>query len=113
MGRLPRRRPPADARAGASWCPIRSRFSSWASEGRRRGLMQRLSDRQSAVVLGVALLISYAYFYQAGGWNQNSRFDLVRALTEHRTLRIDGYDQNTGDKAVVNGHVYSDKAPGQ
>ena len=46
--------------------------------------------------LFVLLFVSYAYFYQAGGWNQNSRFDLVRAIVEQRTTRIDGYVENTG-----------------
>jgi hypothetical protein len=60
----------------------------------------------------VLLFGVYAYFYQAGGWNQNSRFDLVRAVVEHGTLRIDRYEANTGDDAIVNGHYYCDKAPG-
>jgi hypothetical protein len=64
-------------------------------------------------VLVLTLLVSYAYFSQAGGWNQNSRFDLVRAIVEQRTTRIDGYVENTGDRALVDGHAYSDKAPGQ
>jgi hypothetical protein len=63
-------------------------------------------------ILGVGLFLSYAYFYQAGGWNQNSRFDLVRAVVGQRTLRIDTFQDNTGDKAVYGRHVYSDKAPG-
>jgi hypothetical protein len=58
------------------------------------------------------LFASYAYFYQAGGWNQNSRFDLVRAVTNDHALRIDPYEKNTGDKALHEGHYYSDKAPG-
>ena len=70
------------------------------------------SHRRLFYVLGVALLFSYAYFYQGGGWNQNSRFALVRAMTEHDTLQIDAYRQATGDRAVWNGHYYSDKAPG-
>jgi hypothetical protein len=65
------------------------------------------------VVLVCVLLVSYAYFFQAGGWNQNSRFDLVRALVERGTTRIDAYVDNTGDRALVGGHAYSDKAPGQ
>jgi hypothetical protein len=69
--------------------------------------------RRQSVVLAVVLLASYAYFYQAGGWNQNSRFDLVRAISERGSVRIVDYDQITGDKAVFDGHVYSDKAPGQ
>jgi hypothetical protein len=68
--------------------------------------------RARALLIGVVLLISYAYFYQGGGWNQNSRFDLVRAVIERGTLRIDAYHENTEDKAFANGHYYSDKAPG-
>jgi hypothetical protein len=63
-------------------------------------------------VLGVALFVSYAYFYQAGGWNQNSRFALDRAILERHTLQIDEYRLHTGDIAVWQGHYYSDKAPG-
>lgn len=71
-----------------------------------------LTPRRAATVLGAALILSYAYFYQAGGWNQNSRFALVRAILEHRTLRIDDYQLHTGDKAIWEGHYYSDKPPG-
>ncbi|HKA91444.1 MAG TPA: hypothetical protein VKE22_27465 [Haliangiales bacterium] len=60
----------------------------------------------------LALFVTFAWFYQAGGWNQNSRFDLVRAIVDEGTLRIDDYHRNTGDKARWNGHYYSDKAPG-
>ena len=63
-------------------------------------------------ILFVLLFASYAYFYQAGGWNQNSRFALVRAITNERTLNIDPFQRATGDKASFNGHYYSDKAPG-
>jgi hypothetical protein len=62
--------------------------------------------------LALALFISYAYFYQAGGWNQNSRFALDRAILERHTLQIDAYRLHTGDIAVWQGHYYSDKAPG-
>ena len=55
---------------------------------------------------------AYAYFYQGGGWNQNSRFDLVRSVVEKRTSVIDGYHRNTGDHAKRDGHYYCDKAPG-
>lgn len=65
-----------------------------------------------AVVLGAVVLGSYMYFYQAGGYNQNSRYDLVRAIVEKRSLRIDTFASNTADKAVFQGHTYSDKAPG-
>jgi len=68
--------------------------------------------RRPEAALFVLALGAYAYFYQAGGWNQNARFDLVRAIVERRTLTIDAYESNTGDKAERNGHLYSDKAPG-
>src|SRR5690606_29401363 len=68
---------------------------------------------------------AYAYFYQAGGWNQNVRFDLVRSLVEQRTAAIDAYHRNTGDLACRGpagpcrqvrpergDHAYADKAPG-
>jgi hypothetical protein len=74
--------------------------------------MTRRSQRQSAWVLGLALFASYAYFYQAGGWNQNSRFAMVRAIIERHTLQIDAYQLHTGDRALWQGHYYSDKAPG-
>lgn len=63
-------------------------------------------------LLFLLLFVSYAYFYQAGGWNQNSRFALVRAIFNEHTLRIDPYANNTGDIAFHEGHYYSDKAPG-
>jgi hypothetical protein len=60
----------------------------------------------------LTLLCFYAYFYSGTGWNQNSRFDLTRAIVEEHTIRIDSFQKNTGDKAFYNGHYYSDKAPG-
>jgi len=66
-----------------------------------------------ASILGLTSFLSFIYFYEGGGWNQNSRFDLLRAIIERHTLRIDAYHENTGDKAHLRGHYYSDKAPGQ
>jgi hypothetical protein len=68
--------------------------------------------RIRGLLIASILFVSYAYFYEGGGWNQNSRLDLVRAVVEQRTLRIDAYHENTSDKAFANGHYYSDKAPG-
>ncbi|MGC4091953.1 MAG: hypothetical protein QM756_29530 [Polyangiaceae bacterium] len=58
------------------------------------------------------LALSYGYFYAGGGWNQASRFGLVRALVEEKTVRIDSFHGITGDKAEREGHYYCDKAPG-
>jgi hypothetical protein len=65
-----------------------------------------------ALLVGAVVFVSFAYFYGGGGWNQNSRFDLLRAVLEQHTLRIDSYHENTEDKAHFDGHYYSDKAPG-
>ena len=67
---------------------------------------------KAALLIGSVLFFSFIYFYEGGGWNQNSRFDLLRAIVEHHTLSIDGFQENTGDKAHFRGHYYSDKAPG-
>ena len=70
------------------------------------------ATRKLAALLGLASFLSFIYFYEGGGWNQNSRFDLLRAIVERHTLTIDAYHENTGDKAHYKGHYYSDKAPG-
>ncbi len=71
----------------------------------------RLARRPEAALFAMALG-AYAYFFQGGGWNQNSRFNLVRAIVEQRSIVVDDYVQNTGDLAVRDGHNYCDKAPG-
>ena len=70
------------------------------------------SHRKTAILLGIVFFFSFSYFYEGGGWNQNSRFDLLRAIVERHTLQIDAYHENTQDKAHFKGHYYSDKAPG-
>ena len=70
------------------------------------------SHWKSACLLGTVSFLSFLYFYEGGGWNQNSRFDLLRAIIERHTLQIDAYADNTQDKAHFRGHYYSDKAPG-
>ena len=70
------------------------------------------SHRKNAALLAAVIFLSFIYFYEGGGWNQNSRFDLLRAMVEHHTLQIDAYHENTQDKAHFRGHYYSDKAPG-
>lgn len=67
---------------------------------------------KAASLLGALVFLSFTYFYEGGGWNQNSRFDLLRAIVERHTLQIDAYHENTQDKAHLRGHYYSDKAPG-
>ena len=73
----------------------------------------RIGFRRDGLTIFLILLACYAYFLPRwADWNQNSRFDLVRAIVEKGTLAIDDYAANTGDHATVGGHIYSDKAPG-
>src|SRR5262249_6163732 len=94
--------------------PRRSRHRSLAlragAAANRRTVT--VTSRRLFWIVGLWLFVSYAFFYQAGGWNQNSRFALDRAILERRTLQIDAYHLQTGDIALMNGHYYSDKAPG-
>src|SRR5258708_35663851 len=69
-------------------------------------------SRRRAIVLAAVLFVSFGYSSQGGGWNQNTRFDLVRAILETHSVRIDLYHENTGDKAHLGTHYYTDKAPG-
>ena len=46
--------------------------ASPAGGGRTSGVSMTARQQRTAAVLGVTLFLSYAYFYPAGGWNQNS-----------------------------------------
>jgi hypothetical protein len=71
-----------------------------------------LSERRVASWLLILTAVAYAYFFAGGGWNQNSQFDLTRAMVEQRTFRIDRYAHNTGDVSTYAGHIFSNKSPG-
>lgn len=64
------------------------------------------------VLLFFLVYFSYLFFYQAGGFNENARFDQIRALVEHGELHINRYSVNTGDVIDISGIVYPSKAPG-
>jgi hypothetical protein len=51
------------------------------------------SLRKIRVELGIffTLFATYSYFHQGGGWNQNSRFDQVRAIVEGGEFQINNY----------------------
>ncbi len=70
-----------------------------------------IADRQLAIRLFLLTFVTYAYFQAGGGWNQNSQFDLTRAIVERHTFALDAYASNTGDLARAGGHVYSNKSP--
>lgn len=71
----------------------------------------RDSERWFSVAYGLWLFGIFAYFIPAATWNPVSRFDLTRAIVEQRTLSIDAFVDNTGDRALSRGHWYTEKAP--
>ena len=63
--------------------------------------------------LFILIFSCYVFFLHPNpGDNVNSRLDLTAAIANENTTRIDRYHTNTIDKAKINGHYYSDKAPG-
>lgn len=64
------------------------------------------------LLVGLFLLLCFGFFQQTPIWNEPSRYDLVVAIVDHHTTRIDANQDNTGDKAFFQGHYYSDKEPG-
>lgn len=66
--------------------------------------------------------ITCGYFFQGGGWNQNTRVCLTRAIIHQQSFIIDPYKEdsrdpffefvNTGDWSFKDGHYYSNKSPG-
>jgi hypothetical protein len=46
--------------------------------------------RASAAIF-LTLLLAAVYFHQGGGWNQNARFNQIRAIVETGSLAIDDY----------------------
>lgn len=69
-------------------------------------------DKRVSLVLFLLVLFCYSYFIQEQGYNQNSRMALIMSVVHHHQLNIDPYEELTGDKALVNGYYYSDKAIG-
>ncbi|MGQ0720566.1 MAG: hypothetical protein ACT4PE_03205 [Candidatus Eiseniibacteriota bacterium] len=79
--------------------------------GRYRRFLGEHSRPREVVLVLLLLLLTYANFFQAATWGSATRFDLARSLVERGSVRIDEYHGNTGDKAMVDGGYYSDKAP--
>jgi hypothetical protein len=75
--------------------------------------MNRLRMHLTEICIFLILLSCYGYFFPRwADWNQNSRLDLTFSIVEQRSLSIDAYHANTGDKLYVERHYYCDKAPG-
>lgn len=66
----------------------------------------------SALVLALLLFVPLPFFPEYGGANSATRMMLVSALVDEGKTRIDAHAALTVDKALHEGHYYSDKAPG-
>ena len=82
-----------------------------------------LSKQQRRYAYGMVFVLffcTYSFFFQGGGWNQNSKICLVRSLIHYGTFIIDSCREdteemefaNTGDWSFYEGHYYSNKSPG-
>jgi hypothetical protein len=65
----------------------------------------------AAALVFLSLFVPFAYFNHSDGWNQAARLAALHAIVLQGTLQIDKYHEVTGDKAVIDGHYYSEKAP--
>ncbi len=59
----------------------------------------------------IVLFLSFAYFYQGGGANQNSRLDQIRSVVELGQLNL-GRFAPSHDIVQVENRLYPNKAPG-
>lgn len=69
------------------------------------------SARAAYALLFLALFVPFSYFDHNDGWNQGVRIAELHAIVLKHTIKIDAYHEITGDKAYINGHYYSEKAP--
>jgi hypothetical protein len=82
-----------------------------AMTGRVAGTLVAQSEARVYPLLFAFLFLPYVYFNHSDGWNQGARLAQLHAVVLKHTLQIDAYHQITGDKAQINGHYYSEKAP--
>ena len=77
---------------------------------RARGIPPALRGRAGIAAI-VALGLAWGLLMHAMGWAQSSFYAQVRALS-HGETKIDRWHWETGDKAWIDRHYYSVKAPG-
>jgi len=73
-------------------------------------LLKSMKTKEFKIFL--TFFIIYSLFASYINWNENSRLDLTMAIVDEHRFEIDTYANNTGDRAVYDGHYYTDKAPG-
>lgn len=67
---------------------------------------------KNEVKIFLTLFSIYFLFVQWYGWNEESNLALTRAIVNENRFEIDSFANLTGDRAVYNGHYYTDKEPG-
>ena len=67
--------------------------------------------RHEWLALGLVAFCGLSFFPYIDT-QEKSRFALAQAIVEHRSLRIDEWQDQTIDKARFDDHYYTDKAPG-
>ena len=73
-----------------------------------------MTSRRLAVLLGLALLVVIGPIVGADTAQPASRYSLTAAVAEHGSVDLTPYRLRMGvDHAIYNGHLRSDKAPGQ
>jgi hypothetical protein len=75
-----------------------------------RGIWRALRAHPGAAAI-LLLGLTWALFMHSMGWTQSAFYAQVRAVASG-TTKIDRWHWETGDKAWVDGHFYSVKAPG-
>ncbi len=72
-----------------------------------------VAERRTGMALLLLYLVAYAYVIPRGPeHNPDSRLALTYSVVERGSLAIDDYAAVTADRAVHDGHYYTDKAPG-
>jgi len=69
------------------------------------------SRARTAIFFSVNLFLCGWHLHDGANDNCVSRAAMVAGVVQHGTLSIDPWHEFTGDKSLVNGHYYSDKAP--
>lgn len=78
-------------------------------------MMKRRISQTTLDQVALALLLFACFVYFFPRWadpNQNSRLNMIIAVVDDGTFKIDKYVSNTVDYAKVGAHYYSDKPPG-
>ncbi len=95
--------------------PCQPVASDYQPRPRLRGIvlgLRRLTARFLVpVVFAASAFLLVLFFHQDPSANPLSRIMTVMALVDDHSLRGDRWKDSIADKAVIDGHVYSDKAP--